>query len=258
MKKGGYSVTVACDASSIKEWFDPTLPLKVFPIPSDLAMKFRKQHLKGFINAGSNNIYIGTFIGNMMFGVLGFSNPDYGDYDLLMKADTTPSEWHKSTDLLLFILRTKEVQNILEKKFCRKISNVYSLCFSKNNSISRYRKHGKKINEKIIRENIKNDNKTLRDKARNTVNNYMKAGKINKPNICESCGKQKTIEAHHSDYNQPLKINWLCIKCHDIADGKDKTTYSILGYNIGYLFQLGSIPTVKEAKAQFIQKSWKN
>ena len=91
MKKGGISVTVACDTSSVKEWFDPTFPLKLIILPSYVAMKFRRQHLKGFIKPGSNNLYIGGLINGLLFGVMGFQNPTYGEYDILMKADTTPS-----------------------------------------------------------------------------------------------------------------------------------------------------------------------
>ena len=180
MGKRGFSVKVAWDASSVQEWFDSTRPLKLAPINSELAMKFRKRFVKGFIIPGGNNLYIGAFIGDLLFGVLGFSNPEFGDYDLLKKADTTPAAWDKSTDLLLFCLRTKQCQEILEKKFNRKITTIYSKCFTKNESIGRYKKHAK-IQKKVIVEG---------------------------------------------------------------------------GFNLGYLFETGTIPTLKEAKAQFIQKSW--
>ena len=182
MKKSGSSVMVAWDASSVTEWFESTAPLKIHTnFPPDVAMRFRRIFVKGFINPGSCNIYIGVSINNILFGVMGFCNPDFGNYDLLLKADTTPSCWDKSTDLLLFVLRTKEVQKALQEKFNRDINSVYSLCFSSHESIQRYKKHGKCIQKKHV-------------------------------------------------------------------DG---------GYNLGYIFEMGSIVSLKEAKAQFIQKSWK-
>ena len=254
--KRGFSVTVACDASSVKEWFDSTHPLKLFRVDSTLAMTFRKRFVKGWIIPGANNLYLGASIGDRLFGILGFANPDYGEYDLLMKADTTPSEWEKSTDLLLFCMRTMECKRLLELKFNREINTIYSMCFSNNQTISRYRKHGKLTSKKQVRSNINNWDEKLKQSAHSKIKYLINTGKVIKT-ACESCGSTLFVEAHHADYNKPLEIKWLCKKCHDIADGEDETAYKINGYNLGYLFKTGTIQTLKEAKAQFIQKSWK-
>jgi hypothetical protein len=183
LDKRGFSVTVAHPASSGKEWFDPTLPLKLFPdFPHDEAMKLRKQWIKGFIKPGACNYYIGVGIGNNVFGILGFQRPEYGDYDILLKADTTPSQYANSTDLLLYVLRTKEVKKYLEDYFNREINNCYTMIFSEYPAISRYRKHAKLIAKKI-----------------------------------------------------------------------NKLEYDIIGYNLGYLFQTGSIPSLNAAKSQYVQ-----
>jgi hypothetical protein len=149
--KSGYGVTVAHFTSSEKDWFDSRKPLYLLPdLPPAIANKFRKIYLKGFVVIGACNYYIGLSFDNKLIGVLGFYVPDYVDYSLLLKADTTPSNLEYSTDLLLYMLRTKEVKNLLEKKFNRNIDTVYSMCFSRNKSISRYRKHGKKVQEKQV------------------------------------------------------------------------------------------------------------
>ena len=49
-------------------------------------------------------------------------------------------------------------------------------------------------------------------KARNTLMNAVKAGKI-KRGLCVKCGAQK-VEGHHPDYSKPLEAVWLCNKHH--------------------------------------------
>jgi len=120
-------------------------------LPSKIAMKFRKEHIKGFVNIGACQLYIGLFHNNNLIGVLGFSDDDTINSDILIKADTAISSNKNSIDLLLYVLRTKQVQEILEKKFNRKINTAYSMAFSKNPQINRYRKHAtliKKIKNK--------------------------------------------------------------------------------------------------------------
>lgn len=145
-------IKIAFPASSLPNWFDGSKPISVIGgLNPGIANSFRKHNIKGFIRIGGCNYYIGLKHQDYLIGVLGFSIPDYGKYSLLMKADTTPAEWENSTDLLLYVLRTKEVQQLLEKKFNRKIDSVYSMCFSKNHQINRYRKHAELV-QKIPKE----------------------------------------------------------------------------------------------------------
>jgi len=56
------------------------------------------------------------------------------------------------------------------------------------------------------------EEKQKRIKARSIANHAIREGKL-KRKPCEACGNKKS-QAHHSDYSKPLKINWLCKKCH--------------------------------------------
>ena len=49
-------------------------------------------------------------------------------------------------------------------------------------------------------------------KARAAARNAVKTGKIVKQ-PCEKCGEPKT-QAHHTDYDKPLDVTWLCHKHH--------------------------------------------
>lgn len=51
-------------------------------------------------------------------------------------------------------------------------------------------------------------------KARNFVNNALRAGFLIKPQHCEECLLDKKLHGHHCDYNKPLDVMWLCTSCH--------------------------------------------
>ena len=59
-------------------------------------------------------------------------------------------------------------------------------------------------------------------RAHDIVDNAIRYGKLINPHVCECCGCVDTphkngasdIQAHHDDYNFPLKVRWLCQKCH--------------------------------------------
>lgn len=75
-------------------------------------------------------------------------------------------------------------------------------------------------NDKVIRgrANLKSIMKTPeRHLAPLALNCVVRSGDIEKPSICEECGKSnKRIEAHHTSYKKKhwLRVMWLCTKCH--------------------------------------------
>src|SRR5690606_1514330 len=55
----------------------------------------------------------------------------------------------------------------------------------------------------------------LKQNARKKVLRALQSGKLIKPVQCESCSEEKELEAHHSNYNKPLDVQWLCKQCHE-------------------------------------------
>ena len=60
-------------------------------------------------------------------------------------------------------------------------------------------------------------------RARRILEYALFTKKIVKPKKCVRCGGTKPrIEGHHTDYKQPLKVDWLCSSCHRVADKERK------------------------------------
>jgi len=58
----------------------------------------------------------------------------------------------------------------------------------------------------------------VRENARKAVRNAVRAGRLVKPLTCEGCGDApgdgRRLHAHHADYDDPLRVEWLCVFCH--------------------------------------------
>ena len=51
-------------------------------------------------------------------------------------------------------------------------------------------------------------------RAHQMVATALRNKSIVRPALCEKCGIETTLLAHHSDYKKPLKIIWVCDACH--------------------------------------------
>jgi hypothetical protein len=56
-----------------------------------------------------------------------------------------------------------------------------------------------------------------RKRARQAVANAIRDKKLTR-GPCGDCGTTDGVEGHHEDYSQPLKVDWLCRKCHRIRE----------------------------------------
>lgn len=51
--------------------------------------------------------------------------------------------------------------------------------------------------------------------AQRIIRYHLQAGHFIRPTTCESCGAEgRKIEAAHFDYDEPLRVRWLCRSCH--------------------------------------------
>lgn len=61
-------------------------------------------------------------------------------------------------------------------------------------------------------------------RSHSAVARAVKAGDLEPPEVCERCGGSPTeyadgrrgLQAHHSDYDKPLEVEWLCKQCHSL------------------------------------------
>ncbi len=60
-----------------------------------------------------------------------------------------------------------------------------------------------------------------KERARAAVRIAIESGELTRPKECPNCSVIGIIEAHHSDYDKPLQIEWLCHRCHSVEHRHD-------------------------------------
>lgn len=50
--------------------------------------------------------------------------------------------------------------------------------------------------------------------AHRKVNKALRTGDLVRPDVCNRCGQEARLDAHHEDYSRPLDVEWLCRTCH--------------------------------------------
>jgi formylmethanofuran dehydrogenase subunit E len=81
-----------------------------------------------------------------------------------------------------------------------------------------YVRHRNEILEHIKK--YRNEN-PMRGWAHHKVSKAILYGRLIRPNKCEKCGATEYIQGAHPNHNyhEPLKVKWLCVKCHREMDG---------------------------------------
>ncbi len=94
----------------------------------------------------------------------------------------------------------------------RRVSEVSSHC---KLCKSEYRKQNReKLNTKQRERRAGDSLYRENQKARNAIGSKIRRGVITPPPACERCGAIGKVEAHHTDYNNHLNVDWLCVDCH--------------------------------------------
>ena len=65
-----------------------------------------------------------------------------------------------------------------------------------------------------IREKAQAKRRREHHAAHMTVYRAVGKNELKRSIYCESCGLPAKTEGHHSDYNKPLEVDWLCQTCH--------------------------------------------
>ena len=75
---------------------------------------------------------------------------------------------------------------------------------------------GKEVKKKCNYNYYHNIEHKLKNSARKKLLRAIQSGKIIRPTVCENCGKTDVMcEGHHTDYNKPYDVMWLCKQCHE-------------------------------------------
>jgi hypothetical protein len=124
---------------------------------------------------------------------------------------------HKKKNTLLFSKDISKRDNLTSycKNCLQKSSIRYYYKNQKNRckKVREYYKNNLEVRERVKELRVIRYKKfTQKDKARSIVAYAIKKGELKKL-PCSVCNNPNT-QAHHEDYNNPLKVTWLCLPHH--------------------------------------------
>jgi ribosomal protein S27AE len=77
-----------------------------------------------------------------------------------------------------------------------------------------------------------NPKNKIKIRAHYMLNKAVNNGLLKREN-CFLCGTDQQIVAHHDDYRKPLKVKWVCKKCHRIVHSKAYNNGAVAYNNAG-------------------------
>ena len=83
--------------------------------------------------------------------------------------------------------------------------------------ICRARRNGRKLPYRRVPKRVGGLSKK---EARTQLTSALRNGELRRPSRCEDCGELAPVDGHHTDYQRPLYVVWLCEICHQRAHGK--------------------------------------
>ena len=119
-------------------------------------------------------------------------------------------------------------------KECCRLDSIQN----RRNKIDYYRDYDRNRNSLPHRQNLRKQFLLNQEavepekrKARTAAGNALRDGRIQKE-PCYFCGSHESLEMHHPDYSQPLRVYWLCRVCHRKLDNMEKIGVGITGGSI--------------------------
>ena len=110
------------------------------------------------------------------------------------------------------------------KKEYRECNNCKKTFYAKetpfSNSKGLYCSFGCRVEAQKTGVKVKYKSTLIAARARYAVSAALKNKRLIKPKSCEFCSEIKYLEAAHYDYEKPLDVLFLCVKCHRNWDAK--------------------------------------
>ncbi len=70
--------------------------------------------------------------------------------------------------------------------------------------------------------------------AQSLLRYHIQAGHVVRPTTCEECGAtDRPIEGAHFNYDEPLRVRWLCVSCHRRWDKREPKQATVVAKAAG-------------------------